>query len=64
MAAADRLLATLNAEQRAAVVDADGPLRVIAGPGTGKTRVRVARVAWLIASRRARPQQSRNCYWT
>jgi DNA helicase-2/ATP-dependent DNA helicase PcrA len=37
MAAPDALLATLDRDQRAAATHPDGPLRVIAGAGTGKT---------------------------
>jgi DNA helicase-2/ATP-dependent DNA helicase PcrA len=51
------LLAGLDDRQRLAVRHAHGPLAVIAGAGTGKTRVLVARVAWLIASGHARPEQ-------
>lgn len=40
--------AGLNAEQRAAVVHGDGPLLIVAGAGTGKTRTLVHRVAALI----------------
>ncbi len=48
------LLAGLDRRQRQAVMHGEGPLLVIAGPGTGKTEVITRRVAWLIASRRAR----------
>jgi DNA helicase-2/ATP-dependent DNA helicase PcrA len=44
----DKILAGLNKEQVQAVTHKDGPLMIIAGAGTGKTRVITQRIAWLI----------------
>ncbi|MFA5093026.1 MAG: UvrD-helicase domain-containing protein [Candidatus Omnitrophota bacterium] len=44
----DKVLAGLNKEQINAVTHKDGPLMIIAGAGTGKTRVITQRIAWLI----------------
>ena len=51
------ILHELNEKQKQAVTHQDGPLLVIAGPGTGKTKVITNRIAYLIRQHGVRPEQ-------
>ncbi|MGA1874925.1 MAG: UvrD-helicase domain-containing protein [bacterium] len=53
----DVWLLQLNAQQKACVTSPSGPVIIIAGPGTGKTRTLVCRIAYLIQSQKIAPEK-------
>ncbi len=57
MDAFEERLSKLNPEQKLAVETMDGPVMVIAGPGTGKTEILTMRIANILKSEKAKPDQ-------
>ena len=49
----DKLLAGLNQNQKEAVMDTDGPSLIVAGAGSGKTKVLTTKLAYIISEKKA-----------
>ena len=57
MSSENKLLNNLNTEQKKAVLDTEGPNLIVAGAGSGKTRVLTTKLAYIISEKRAWPNQ-------
>ena len=53
MRAIDKLLAGLNQNQKEAVIDTEGPSLIVAGAGSGKTKVLTTKLAYIISEKKA-----------
>ena len=57
MSSKNKLLDNLNAEQKKAVLDTEGPNLIVAGAGSGKTKVLTTKLAYIISEKKAWPNQ-------
>ena len=54
-------LKNLNTAQKEAVINLNGPLLIVAGAGSGKTKVLTSRIAHIIKEKKAFPKDLTNC---
>ena len=57
MSSETKLLDKLNVEQKKAVLDTEGPNLIVAGAGSGKTKVLTTKLAYIIRQKKAWPNQ-------